>query len=110
MTGDAVETGLGELLTIGAGLLTAGAACTGLLLIKPVEAPKMSGSGSPRTGWLVVPTGMANGIGVCRAGYCQYLLLTTVLAINPCHNMGVMQCSDLQQTVQLVQAGSLAGT
>ncbi len=59
-----------------------GAGCTGRLLIKLVDAPKMSGRGSPRTGWLVVPTGMANGIGVCKTGhgYCT-------LPIESGHNM-----------------------
>lgn len=59
LTGDGALIAEGGLLTTGAG-----AGCTGRLLKKLVDAPKMSGRGSPRIGWLVVPTGMANGIGV----------------------------------------------
>jgi len=77
-----------------------GAGCTGRLLIKLVDAPKMSGRGSPRTGWLVVPTGMANGIGVCKTGhgYCT-------LPIESGHNIwGGVLFVYVQQTVSVVQA------
>lgn len=60
----------------------AGVGCTGRLLIKLVDAPKMSGKGSPRTGWLVVPTGMAKGIGVCKTGHGH-----RTLPIEAGHNM-----------------------
>ena len=59
--------------------MTTGTGCTGRLLIKLVDAPKMSGRGSPRTGWLVVPTGMAKGIGVCKTRHS--------LPVEFCHNM-----------------------
>lgn len=69
-TATTVAAGTGAVNGTGDGTGAGAGGVAGLLLMKLVDEPKMSGKGSPRTGRLEAPAGKAKGVGDCKRMQC----------------------------------------